>query len=69
MRRNHVQNIIIHITDDIDLRALSDKVTAFHAEVIERRLNQSNLIIEQKIAVIDRIIENLKLREVNGIIK
>ena len=55
--------------DNMDFHALSDKVNGFHAEVIERRLNQSNLTIEQKLAVIDKIIKSLKLRESGGVIK
>lgn len=69
MKKNKIQNVIIHIADNADIHALSDKVNAFHVDVIERRLNQSDLTTEQKIAVIDKIIENLKLREVNGFIK
>ncbi len=69
MRKNHVQSIIIHMPHDMDFHALSDKVNGFHAEVIERRLNQSNLTIEEKLAVIDKIIESLKSRESGGVIK
>ncbi len=69
MKKNHVQSIIIHTPDNMDFHALSDKVNEFHAEVIERRLNRSNQTIEQKLAVIDKIIKNLKSRESGGVIK
>ena len=69
MRKNHVQSIIIHTPDGMDFHTLSDRVNGFHAEVIERRLNQSNLTTEQKLAVIDKIIESLKSRESGGVIK
>ena len=68
MKRNCVQNVIVHIPDNMDLHALSDKINEFHLEVVERRLNSSNLTTD-KIAVIDKILDNLKSREFDGIIK
>ena len=65
MKRNCVQNVIVHIPDNMDLHALSDKINEFHLQVVERRLNSSNLTI----AVIDKILDNLKSRELDGIIK
>ena len=41
----------------------------FHLEVVERRLNSSNLTTEEKITVIDKILDNLKSHELDGIIK
>lgn len=67
MRKNKIQKIVLHIVPH-DLPSLYDKINAFHVEIIERRLNQSTLIIDQKITVIDLINENLKSREINGII-
>lgn len=69
MKKNCVQHIIIHTPDNMDFRSLSDKINAFHVEVLERRLNNSNLTVEEKITVIDRILEILKSREHEGIIK
>lgn len=69
MKKNCVQNVIIHVSDNMDFHALSDKINEFHFEVIERRLNSSNLTTEEKITVIDKILESLKSRELNGIIK
>lgn len=69
MRKNQVQRIIVHIPDHADLRALANKVNEFHVDVIERRLNGSALTADDKIAVIDNILENLKSRERDGIIK
>ena len=69
MRKNLVQNVIIHISDNVDIHALADKISEFHADMIERKLNQSDLTTEQKIAALDKIIDDLKSREVNGIIK
>ncbi|GLB30029.1 hypothetical protein LAD12857_19520 [Lacrimispora amygdalina] len=69
MKKNYIQNIVIHVSDNMDSRSLSNKINEFHVEVIERRLNDSNLSAKEKIAVIDRILENLKSREHEGIIK
>lgn len=69
MRKNHVHNVIIHIPENIDFHSLSDKINEFHLEVVESRLKRSNLTIEDKIAVIDKILVNLKSQELDGIIK
>lgn len=69
MYKNRIRNIVIHEPKSGDMHALADKVSAFHVDIIERRLRQSDLTAVQKIAVIDKIIENLKSREVNGFIK
>ena len=63
MRKNHVQSVILHMPDEADLRALSDRVTEFHLAVIECRLGQSALTEPQQMAVIDHIIENIRRRE------
>lgn len=69
MKKNYVQNIIIHDSEGIDSDTLTNKINKFHAEVIERRLSQSNLTVSDKIQVIDKILESLKSREQNGVIK
>lgn len=69
MKKNYVQNVIIHVSDNMDFHALSDKINEFHFEVIERRLNCSNLTTEEKITIIDKILESLKSCELDGIIK
>ena len=69
MYQNRIRHIVIHEPDGGDIHALDDKVSEFHAEIIERKLYQSGLTTEQKIAVIDRIIKELKSREINGFIK
>jgi len=53
----------------MDFHALSDKINEFHVAVIERKLNNSNLTTDEKIAVIDIILESLKSRAQDGIIK
>ena len=69
MRNNRIRNVVVHIADNADIHALGDKVSIFHADMIERKLRQSCLSTEQKIAVIDKIIDALKSGEINGVIK
>lgn len=69
MKRSYKNNIILHVSENADHRALSDKVNQFHADIIQRRLKNSDLTTEEKIAVIDSIIAQLKSKEQNGIIK
>lgn len=69
MKKNRIRNIIIHVDDNADLSSLTNKVNEFYADVIERKLNESNLNAESKIYVIDKVIGFLKTKEVNGIIK
>lgn len=51
MSKNRIQHIIIHESDGGNLHTLADRVSEFHANIIERRLNQSSLSAKQKIAV------------------
>lgn len=69
MSKNRIGHIIVHEPDGGDVHALADKVSEFHRDIIERKLNQSGLSAEQKIAVIDKILDDLKSREVDGFIK
>lgn len=69
MKKNYVQNVMIHVPDDMNFHALSDKINEFHSEVIERRLSSTNLTADEKITVIDKILDNLKSCERNGIIR
>ena len=69
MGKNMARNVIVHLANHADLHALTDRVSEFHVNVIERKLHQSDLTTEQKIAVVNKILDDLKSREVNGIIK
>ena len=55
--------MIIHIADTLDDNTLTNKVSEFYVQIIKRRLNESDLSTVEKITVIDKIIENLKLQE------
>jgi hypothetical protein len=61
MKKNAVQNVIIHNSDNINSNTLADKVADFHYSIIEQRLNSSNLTTEEKILVINKILKNLKV--------
>ena len=69
MYKNRIRNIVIHDPDGGDIHALAYKVNAFHVAVIERKLKHSPLTIEQKVSVIDKILEILKSRDVDAFIK
>lgn len=69
MYKNRIHNIVIHEPDSGNIHALADKVNAFHMAIIERKLKHSPLTIEQKVSVIDKILEILKSRDVDGFIK
>lgn len=69
MRKNLVQNISVHIDDGADPKALADMMSELHADIIERRLKSSDLSPKQQAEVIDMIIESLRSREQNGLIK
>ncbi len=60
MRKSCAINIIIHPPDENNRQNLEKKVSRFHAEIIERRLNHSDLTAEQQAAVIDKITDILK---------
>lgn len=66
MKKNHVQTVIIHMEDCPDPSRLWGSVSTFYAGYIGRKLSQSDLTPEQQIAVIDKVIKNLKLREINN---
>ena len=69
MKKNCVKNVIVHMPENMDFHTLSDKINEVHVEVVERRLNSSNLTTEEKLVVLDKILNNLKSRELNGVIK
>ena len=69
MKKNHVRGIVIHLADNTNTYALAERMSQFHADIIERRLQKSCLPTEQKIHIIDKITDSLKLREADGIIK
>lgn len=63
-----IRQVIVHIADDADRSALADRVSQYHADVIERRLKQSGLSANQKIEVIDKVLNDLQRREIDGVI-
>lgn len=69
MKKNLVRNISVCFDDGTDPNALADMMSEIHADIIERRLKSSDLSPKQQAQVIDKIIESLKSREQNGLIK
>jgi hypothetical protein len=69
MVNKQVRKIVIHLVKPSESdTSIPDKINELHVEIINRRLEQNDLTAEQKIAVIDQIIENLKSSETAGII-
>lgn len=66
MKKSRIRDVIVHSADHAGQYALSGRLSEFHAEVIERRLKELPLPEKQKIAVIDKIIENMKQKETGG---
>lgn len=69
MKSKDIPSIEIHHSDTMDFEALSDKINEFYLDFIERRLRDSDLSTDEKIAIIDIIKKQLKLRDSNGITK
>lgn len=69
MVNKQVRKIVIHLVEPPESdTSIPDKINELHVEIIRRRLDQNSLTAEQKIVIIDQIIENLKLRETADII-
>jgi hypothetical protein len=68
MKRNSIEAIVFHISDDMDFNALSDKINGFHVNLIEQKLRNSDFSTEEKVVIIDQIYHQLKRRESNEFI-
>ena len=60
VRKNHVRAVIVHEAENLQDHLLAQKINEFHASVIERRLKQSNLSAEEKLIVLNKLVENTK---------
>lgn len=65
MKKNQVRRVIVHQKREA-AEAFAEKASAFHVEVIERRLDRSGFTAAEKIAVIDKILENIKSQKDHG---
>lgn len=63
MKRNQIQHICIHLVPPPDGRSVAERINRFHVQLIERRLNQSELEKYQKMEIVERIIQKIKLNE------
>lgn len=61
MKKNAVQNVIIHNSDNINSDILADKIADFHCSIIAQRINSCNLTTDEKILVINKILKNLQV--------
>lgn len=57
--KKQIKNVFVHIVAYESTDSLTERVNAFHVDIIQRRLKQSNLTTDQKIDVVNKIIENL----------
>lgn len=64
MRRNKIQMIRVHFVPPPDGKQLGERISEFHAALIERRLNNSGLSQKQKCEVLTEI---LRLLQAKGI--
>lgn len=67
MKKPQIRNIIPHFVRDENPVPLAERLSDFHVQIIERRLNQLDLTTEQKLTVLDQIIDNIKSREVQHV--
>ena len=63
MRKNYVQNIVIHEGDKIDKNLREKKIGEFYFSVLERNLHQLPFTTEQKVAVIEKMMEQLERKK------
>lgn len=65
MRKSKIKCVVVH-TEGVDRSALADRVSVYHADIIERRLKDTGLTTARKMAVIDGIVELLQVSEGNN---
>lgn len=63
--RNKIKRVVVH-TEGTDCTVLAERVSAYHADIIERRLKDTGLTATRKMAVIDGIVELLQVSEGNS---
>lgn len=67
MKKPQIRSIIPHFVQHEHSQSLSDRIADLHAQVIESTLRRLELTTQQKITVIDQIIDNLKSSEVHNV--
>ncbi|QNM09335.1 hypothetical protein [Wansuia hejianensis] len=60
MKKNQVKDVIIYPSASPDTCSLANKISEFHYDLIERKLEHSSLPTEQKIEIIINILNALK---------
>lgn len=53
------KNVTVDIVENENGDSITEKVNDFHIDVIRRRFDQSNFTLNQKVEILDKIIQNL----------
>ena len=61
--KQKVRQVVVHNASEEGQLALAERVSEYHAVVIERRLHESGLSIDTQIEVINGIITRMRERE------
>jgi hypothetical protein len=69
MKKNLVHHVRVHVAKDADMDDLAEKISAFHVEMIERTLHQSDFTTEEKIAVVNQILAQIRTGKGSGTIE
>lgn len=69
MSKTPIKKIEIHIVKDTNFYQKRKEINKIHVEIIKRELNNLNISKDKKLEVLEDIIQSLKSREKNGIIK
>ena len=69
MSKKQISHVIIHRVHSPDRCTRTSKISQFHFDIIERRLEQSQFSNSEKIAIIDGVISNLHARQSNEFIQ
>lgn len=69
MAKFFVRKVTVQTEDGTDMAIIYSMMSELHADIIGRRLKESCLSAKQQEKVVSQIIQNLKMRERDGIIK
>lgn len=66
LKRKRIKAVRLHVSDQKRRQSFAEQAAGVHLRFAERRMNELGLSREEKIAVLDGIIEALKARENSG---
>ncbi|WP_195282410.1 hypothetical protein [Harryflintia acetispora] len=64
MKRNRIQTIRVHFVPPPDGKQTGERISEFHAALIERRLNGSSLSQKQKCEALTQILRHLEEKRI-----